>query len=314
MRAHEGGSGRLPDQARRHGPPGAAAAARHRSPPTASPSTSCCGRSTSGGSGCRAPQVEDPGHRTRCWPSRGRGQRCQRPHPGPETARQELVSRARHHLSARAKAPFVAINCAAIRGWRLLEKSSSATKGGVHRRQRTKVGKVEMAQARHALPGRDRRYAVSLQAKILRLVQEKTVRAGGGRAYLTVDVRVVAATNATCVRPWPARSSRGPVLPAVGVPGGDTAPAPPARRQSSCWPSPSSSLRSGDGPPGLRLSERPGRPARTTPGPASTRLPELPGALDPPLRRAGDHARPPSLGGGRPPGPRWATSSTSPGP
>jgi len=107
----------------------------------------------------------------------------------------ELMSRALHQLSARAKGPFVAINCAAIPEALLENELFGHEKGAFTGATGRKVGKAEMAHHGTLFLDEIGDLPLLLQAKILRLVQERQFERVGGVQTLTVDVRVVAATN-----------------------------------------------------------------------------------------------------------------------
>ncbi|HEX6739073.1 MAG TPA: sigma-54 dependent transcriptional regulator, partial [Vicinamibacteria bacterium] len=107
----------------------------------------------------------------------------------------ELLSRALHQLSARAKGPFVAINCAAIPEALLENELFGHEKGAFTGASARKVGKAELAHKGTLFLDEIGELPVSLQAKILRLVQERQFERVGGLQTLSVDVRVVAATN-----------------------------------------------------------------------------------------------------------------------
>jgi DNA-binding NtrC family response regulator len=107
----------------------------------------------------------------------------------------ELMSRALHQLSGRAKGPFVAINCAAIPEALLENELFGHEKGAFTGANARKVGKAEMAHHGTLFLDEIGDLPLSLQAKILRLVQEKQFERVGGVHTITVDVRVVAATN-----------------------------------------------------------------------------------------------------------------------
>jgi len=107
----------------------------------------------------------------------------------------ELVARAIYQHSLRSKKPFIVINCVAIPE-NLLESElfgyeKGAFTGASHRR----VGKIE--QANHGTIFLDEigDMPSSIQAKILRLIQEKSIERLGGRETIPVDVRIIAATN-----------------------------------------------------------------------------------------------------------------------
>jgi DNA-binding NtrC family response regulator len=107
----------------------------------------------------------------------------------------ELMSRALHQLSARAKGPFVAINCAAIPEHLLENELFGHEKGAFTGATGRKIGKAEMAHKGTLFLDEIGDLPLTLQGKILRLVQEKQFERVGGVQTLTVDVRVVAATN-----------------------------------------------------------------------------------------------------------------------
>ena len=107
----------------------------------------------------------------------------------------ELLARALHQLSPRAKGPFVAINCAAIPENLLENELFGHEKGAFTGATARKVGKAELAHKGTLFLDEIGDMPLPLQGKILRLVQEKQFERVGGLATLTVDVRVVAATN-----------------------------------------------------------------------------------------------------------------------
>jgi DNA-binding NtrC family response regulator len=107
----------------------------------------------------------------------------------------ELLARAVHQLSPRAKAPFVAINCAAIPEALLENELFGHEKGAFTGASTRKIGKAEMAHRGTLFLDEIADLPLPLQAKILRLVQEKQFERVGGVQTITVDVRVVAATN-----------------------------------------------------------------------------------------------------------------------
>jgi DNA-binding NtrC family response regulator len=107
----------------------------------------------------------------------------------------ELMSRALHQLSARAKGPFVAINCAAIPENLLENELFGHEKGAFTGAGARKVGKAELAHKGTLFLDEIGDLPLPLQGKILRLVQERQFERVGGLQTLSVDVRVVAATN-----------------------------------------------------------------------------------------------------------------------
>jgi len=107
----------------------------------------------------------------------------------------ELVARAIYQHSLRAEKPFLVINCVAIPE-NLLESElfgyeKGAFTGAAHRR----VGKIEQAQGGTVFLDEIGDMPFSIQAKILRLLQEKSIERLGGRQTIPADVRILAATN-----------------------------------------------------------------------------------------------------------------------
>ncbi|MBL6972128.1 MAG: sigma-54-dependent Fis family transcriptional regulator, partial [Desulfobacterales bacterium] len=107
----------------------------------------------------------------------------------------ELVARAIYQHSLRADKPFLVINCVAIPET-LLESElfgyeKGAFTGAVHRR----VGKIEQAHGGTVFLDEIGDMPLNLQAKMLRLLQEKSIERLGGRQTIPVDVRIIAATN-----------------------------------------------------------------------------------------------------------------------
>lgn len=107
----------------------------------------------------------------------------------------ELVARAVYQHSTRAYKPFLIINCVAIPET-LLESElfgyeKGAFTGATHRR----IGKIEQAHGGTVFLDEIGDMPFTLQAKILRLLQEKSIERIGGRTSIPVDVRIIAATN-----------------------------------------------------------------------------------------------------------------------
>jgi DNA-binding NtrC family response regulator len=107
----------------------------------------------------------------------------------------ELFARALHALSPRADGPFVAINCAAIPENLLETELFGHEKGAFTGASARKPGKFELAHRGTLFLDEIGDLPLSLQAKILRALEEKRFERVGGTAPLQVDVRVVAATN-----------------------------------------------------------------------------------------------------------------------
>ncbi len=107
----------------------------------------------------------------------------------------ELFARALHALSERNDGPFVAINCAAIPETLLETELFGHEKGAFTGAAQRKSGKFELAHRGTLFLDEIGDMPLSLQAKILRALEEKTFERVGGTVPIRVDVRVVAATN-----------------------------------------------------------------------------------------------------------------------
>ena len=107
----------------------------------------------------------------------------------------ELVARAIYQHSARGNRPFLVINCVAIPETLLESELFGYEKGAFTGAAYRRVGKIE--QANHGTVFLDEigDMPFSIQAKILRLLQEKSLERLGGRETIPVDVRIIAATN-----------------------------------------------------------------------------------------------------------------------
>ncbi len=107
----------------------------------------------------------------------------------------ELFARALHVLSPRADGPFVAINCAAIPDTLLETELFGYEKGAFTGAGNRKPGRFELAHRGTLFLDEIGDLPLTLQAKILRALEEKKFERVGGTQSLVVDVRVVAATN-----------------------------------------------------------------------------------------------------------------------
>ncbi len=107
----------------------------------------------------------------------------------------ELLARAVHNMSARSEKRFVAINCAAIPENLLESELFGYEKGAFTGAHKQTPGKIELASGGTLFLDEIGDMPLSLQAKMLRFLQEKVIERLGGREEIPVDVRVVCATN-----------------------------------------------------------------------------------------------------------------------
>ncbi len=107
----------------------------------------------------------------------------------------ELFARAVHHLSDRRDKPFVAINCAAIPETLIENELFGHERGSFTGASDRRLGKFELASSGTVFLDEIGELPLTVQGKLLRVIEEKVVDRIGGRAPVPVDVRVVAATN-----------------------------------------------------------------------------------------------------------------------
>jgi len=107
----------------------------------------------------------------------------------------ELVARAIHYQSPRHEEPFVPINCAAIPETLLESELFGYAKGAFTGAYTNKIGRFEMAHRGTIFLDEVGDMPMSLQAKILRVLQEKSFERVGGTKSIKVDVHIIAATN-----------------------------------------------------------------------------------------------------------------------
>jgi nitrogen regulation protein NR(I) len=107
----------------------------------------------------------------------------------------ELVARALYQHSIRSHKPFLVINCVAIPETLLESELFGFEKGAFTGAINRRVGKIEQAHGGTVFLDEIGDMPFSIQAKILRLLQEKSIERLGGRDPIPVDVRIIAATN-----------------------------------------------------------------------------------------------------------------------
>jgi len=107
----------------------------------------------------------------------------------------ELVARAIHQASARAAAPFVVVDCGTLVGTLFESELFGHVKGSFTGATATTHGRVELADGGTLFLDEVGGLDLTLQAKLLRLIQEREFTRVGSNQVIRVDVRIVAATN-----------------------------------------------------------------------------------------------------------------------
>lgn len=107
----------------------------------------------------------------------------------------ELFARAVHHLSNRRDKPFVAINCAAIPETLIENELFGHERGAFTGAGDRRLGKFELASTGTVFLDEIGELPLTVQGKLLRAIEEKSIDRIGGKATIPVDVRIVAATN-----------------------------------------------------------------------------------------------------------------------
>ena len=107
----------------------------------------------------------------------------------------ELAARMLHELSPRRKAPFIAINCAAITETLLESELFGHEKGAFTGAVGRKRGRFELAEKGTIFLDEIGEMSVGMQSKLLRVLEERRIVRVGGVDSIAIDVRVVAATN-----------------------------------------------------------------------------------------------------------------------
>ena len=108
----------------------------------------------------------------------------------------ELVARALHKLSARRQQPFVKLNCAALPETLLESELFGHEKGAFTGAVKTRRGRFELADSGTLFLDEIGDMSLAMQVKLLRVLQERNFERVGGHRPISVDVRIIAATNA----------------------------------------------------------------------------------------------------------------------
>ncbi|MCC3159290.1 sigma-54 dependent transcriptional regulator [Hymenobacter sp. 15J16-1T3B] len=114
---------------------------------------------------------------------------------GPNGAGKEMVARQIHELSNRAGGPMVEVNCAAIPSELIESELFGHEKGSFTSAVKQRIGKFEQADGGTLFLDEIGDMSLSAQAKVLRALQENKITRVGGEKEISVNVRVVAATN-----------------------------------------------------------------------------------------------------------------------
>ncbi len=107
----------------------------------------------------------------------------------------ELIARTIHHLSPRAKEPFIALNCAAVPPDLIENELFGHEKGAFTGAHETRPGRFELANGGTIFLDEIGDMAMPLQSKLLRVLQENEFERVGGAKTIKVDLRVIAASN-----------------------------------------------------------------------------------------------------------------------
>lgn len=114
---------------------------------------------------------------------------------GPTGTGKDLLSRIIHNRSPRAKRPFIKVNCAALPENLLESELFGFRKGAFTGAHRDKPGRFQMAEGGTIFLDEISEMPLALQAKLLRVIEDREFYALGDRQTTKVDVRIIAATN-----------------------------------------------------------------------------------------------------------------------
>src|SRR5437899_3738001 len=107
----------------------------------------------------------------------------------------EMVARAIHQLSPRSEKPFIAINCSAIPSTLIESEMFGHERGAFTGADQRRLGAWELADGGTLFLDEVGEIPIELQAKFLRVLEEQKLRRLGGKSEISVDVRVISATN-----------------------------------------------------------------------------------------------------------------------
>ncbi len=127
---------------------------------------------------------------------------------GPNGAGKEMVARQLHELSSRASGPMVEVNCAAIPSELIESELFGHEKGSFTSAVKQRIGKFEQADGGTLFLDEIGDMSLSAQAKVLRALQENKITRVGGEKEISVNVRVLAATNKNLLQEIAERSFR----------------------------------------------------------------------------------------------------------
>ncbi len=136
---------------------------------------------------------------------------------GPNGAGKEMVARLIHEKSNRADGPLIEVNCAAIPSELIESELFGHEKGSFTSAIKQKLGKFEQATGGTLFLDEIGDMSLSAQAKVLRALQEHKITRVGGEKEISVDVRVVAATNKDLLKEVEARTFREDLYHRLGV-------------------------------------------------------------------------------------------------
>jgi Nif-specific regulatory protein len=107
----------------------------------------------------------------------------------------ELIARAIHHYSSRSKEPFITVNCAALPETLVESELFGHERGAFTGAENRKKGRFELANGGTIFLDEIGELSLTIQVKLLRVLQEREFERVGGTEPVRVDVRVIAATN-----------------------------------------------------------------------------------------------------------------------